>query len=664
MIDSHKRLLAVPLAAGLCLTQLIGCAGPSTRVIPMEKKLTSYEIPEDGFVLEEVNPFYLQEELEILAQYPRPCGSRGEFSAARYLEQLLSDYGYQVERQRFRYELEGGTVTGTNVTAVRKAASADADILVICAHHDTVKGSPGAHDAASGVVAMLETARLLSRMPTDTEIRFVSFSGSQYDNLGSRHYVNSLSRRETQRMIGVIDLDQAGSVSASPICLKTVDGSPTMLGELISHEVRNLSQRDWRYRQEGATDGTSFFRGQVPAVTISQEYKSFEDGTPFDGTETVDIDQVALVVQAVSRVASEIMSSETPSMTAKAHSYNNLSDYAFVQKTEGIPEFGQSLEQISAQTGLNGILISEQTERSGRTLEHYQFRMKWLGVDQTIVSNYYFVDGALECIELDADKAGIELEEIKERLKDSFGGGQELEETPYGVTYLWLDSIFGRKFALIPHADGYTVEIREYSPERTVLYQGDPDKENLSDYRIVMFANLVRKMFPEPLRENMEKLVLYTDGVGHERGQVLLSEQGFILELDYADAITRQGMWRNYPETVHLLLGLYARLLELSGHMEYRTLFGERFEQEPLPEDEKTVLVGVAPGEAAQKELPPLNFEDSFRFFVLIAEPEDGESEWHDRVRFFYQFEELVQYRRQVRDSLRLYEEAVYAGEN
>ncbi len=113
----------------------------------------------------------------------------------KYIQQLLGDYGYQVEIQRFRYETEFGVRTGTNVEAVREASSRDSDILVICSNHDTAKESPGANNNGSGTAAFLETARLLSRIPTDTELRFVSFAQCGRERLGARHYVESLRKR-------------------------------------------------------------------------------------------------------------------------------------------------------------------------------------------------------------------------------------------------------------------------------------------------------------------------------------------------------------------------------------------------------------------------------------------------------------------------------------
>ena len=108
---------------------LAGCAGPSTRVIVRSETGSNHELPEEIPVLEEVNPYYIQESLTVLSETSRYGGSRGERDAVKYIQQLLGDYGYQVEIQRFRYETEFGVRTGTNVEAVREASSRDSDIL-------------------------------------------------------------------------------------------------------------------------------------------------------------------------------------------------------------------------------------------------------------------------------------------------------------------------------------------------------------------------------------------------------------------------------------------------------------------------------------------------------------------------------------------------------
>ncbi len=88
MGDSHKSGWAVILAAFLAVSGILeGCAGPSTRVLPRETREQPVQV-EELPVLEEGNPFYLREELEILADSPRPAGSEGEKRAVRYIRQF------------------------------------------------------------------------------------------------------------------------------------------------------------------------------------------------------------------------------------------------------------------------------------------------------------------------------------------------------------------------------------------------------------------------------------------------------------------------------------------------------------------------------------------------------------------------------------------------
>lgn len=64
-----------------------------------------------------------------------------------------------------------------NVVAYKKGTQAQ--IVVVGAHYDTVIGSPGADDNASGVAVLLETARLLENIPLEKEVLFVAFTNEE-----------------------------------------------------------------------------------------------------------------------------------------------------------------------------------------------------------------------------------------------------------------------------------------------------------------------------------------------------------------------------------------------------------------------------------------------------------------------------------------------------
>lgn len=81
---------------------------------------------------------------------------------ARYIEAAFSRMGYRTQSQHF----ESGGRRVRNI----EAGSGD---IVVGAHYDTVPGSPGADDNASGVAVLLELAALKA------PVRFVAFANEE-----------------------------------------------------------------------------------------------------------------------------------------------------------------------------------------------------------------------------------------------------------------------------------------------------------------------------------------------------------------------------------------------------------------------------------------------------------------------------------------------------
>ena len=91
--------------------------------------------------------------------------------AASYIESEWSRQGYTVKRQSF--EVSG--VLCTNLEVSRSGRTRRGEILLIGAHYDSVLGSPGANDNASGVAALLEISRNFATIEPAMTVRFVAF---------------------------------------------------------------------------------------------------------------------------------------------------------------------------------------------------------------------------------------------------------------------------------------------------------------------------------------------------------------------------------------------------------------------------------------------------------------------------------------------------------
>jgi aminopeptidase YwaD len=81
------------------------------------------------------------------------------------LEEMLAQGSVALSVQTKRYE----NLESVNVIGIKPAKNgdSDADAVLVTAHADTVAGSPGANDNASGVALTLELARVLRAYNTD-----------------------------------------------------------------------------------------------------------------------------------------------------------------------------------------------------------------------------------------------------------------------------------------------------------------------------------------------------------------------------------------------------------------------------------------------------------------------------------------------------------------
>lgn len=127
--------------------------------------------------------------------------------AADFIEDKFRSYGLGVKRQAFQY----GENTYYNIIC---EVGGTGPPIVIGAHYDTVSGTPGADDNASGVAVLVELARLSSVDPTGKNIIFAAFSLEEppvfrSSRMGSHAFAKSL-KDEGKTLKGMISLEMVG----------------------------------------------------------------------------------------------------------------------------------------------------------------------------------------------------------------------------------------------------------------------------------------------------------------------------------------------------------------------------------------------------------------------------------------------------------------------
>lgn len=155
--------------------------------------------------LADVRPQALLAHLQTLEGERHPFTSPKRLEQAQgYLVEQFTQFGYAVTLDEFVY----AGARFANILA-RPTASLDAPRLIVGAHVDTVPGTPGADDNASGVAVMLETARLVATQAPQVPVEFVGFNLEETGMVGSGHYAAALTR-ERVPLRGMLSLEMVG----------------------------------------------------------------------------------------------------------------------------------------------------------------------------------------------------------------------------------------------------------------------------------------------------------------------------------------------------------------------------------------------------------------------------------------------------------------------
>jgi len=133
--------------------------------------------------------------------------------SADYIKQEFEKYGYNPQDQI--YYLKGKSFR--NIIATNKGRLQPEKTIIIGAHYDSVLGSPGADDNASGVAGLLELSRLLSENIFDKTIKFIAFTNEEppffmSKNMGSYRYAEE-ARKNGEDILGMLCLESIGYYS-------------------------------------------------------------------------------------------------------------------------------------------------------------------------------------------------------------------------------------------------------------------------------------------------------------------------------------------------------------------------------------------------------------------------------------------------------------------
>jgi Zn-dependent M28 family amino/carboxypeptidase len=210
--------------------------------------------------------------------------------AADYIEARFREAGYS-EIFRENYVVAGKIFT--NLSVEIRGKSMPDEIVIVGGHYDSVVGSPGANDNASGTAAVLALARLFARSAPTRTLRFVAFTNEEPPHFQSQQMGSRVSARNCrsrgENVVAMLCLETIGFYSDAegsqnyppPFSLfyPSTGNFIGFVGNVGSGELVRRAIRIFRERTPFPSEGAAL-PGFIPGVSWSDHWSFWEEGYP------------------------------------------------------------------------------------------------------------------------------------------------------------------------------------------------------------------------------------------------------------------------------------------------------------------------------------------------------------------------------------------------
>jgi hypothetical protein len=201
--------------------------------------------------------------------------------AAQYLFEFYEGLGLDVEDDQFTFKNR----VLSNIVAEKEGSVFPERIFMITSHYDDLPASgpaPGADDNASGTIAVMMAAEILSQYDFGCTLRFINFGAEEFGMIGSQDYARQ-AYCAGEDIRGVINTDMIawnspGSSNGMDLhALPAVAGSDE-LAVLFQEVVSDYSLDLIPELSETITtrsDHASFWKYGYPAILVSEDWEDF-----------------------------------------------------------------------------------------------------------------------------------------------------------------------------------------------------------------------------------------------------------------------------------------------------------------------------------------------------------------------------------------------------
>ncbi len=251
--------------------------------------------------------YYLSKKLKT-----RHPGSLEIKKAADYIENRLSKtkvYPFfdKFYREGFLFKWDNKKIETENICGMIKG---EKDLyLFLTAHYDHLfpqneKYYPGANDNASGVGLVMSVADYYSKNKPKTNIVFCFFSAEEEGRIGSKYFVDNLSKDILSKTIAAINIDTVGRIEREVYILNSFSSSKWQ-GIIKSAALRTMIDYKISTLPLDSSDHISFIEKKIPAIQIF-DGGTLDYHTPYDTYDKLNFSGILVAGDFVINLINEV----------------------------------------------------------------------------------------------------------------------------------------------------------------------------------------------------------------------------------------------------------------------------------------------------------------------------------------------------------------------
>lgn len=258
--------------------------------------------------------------------------------AANFVQGRWAAMGYAVEKQSFRVDEYECFNLSTELVGTKYPM----EIVLIGAHYDSARGTPGANDNGSGTAALIEIARQLYGKPCLRTVRFVAFTNEEppyfqhKESMGSWVYARAC-RMRGDHLVSVISLetmgyfsDEADSQKYPPLLAPLYPNTGNFIGFVSNLSSRKLLTETVNiFRQHCQVDSQlGAFPAELQGVGWSDHWSFWQEGyqgimvtdtapfryphyhAPTDTVDQIDFERYSQVVDGLAKTVADFANRE------------------------------------------------------------------------------------------------------------------------------------------------------------------------------------------------------------------------------------------------------------------------------------------------------------------------------------------------------------------